>query len=111
MEILFSGTVGIHSDGQPDGGSVGEVEHFGLDESALAKLPTGELYTIDVQTLTITNSAPIECSGLAVTPDGEYLYCTTASEVDILSTSSLSIVGTIPQVDGFLLGQPIVIAK
>jgi hypothetical protein len=60
------------------------------------------LYTLNGQTLAITNTiAGIDLTNLTVSPDGNYLYggtpllCTDCSE-QIISTSSLKVVGTVP---------------
>jgi len=71
-----------------------------------------QLYAIDVATLAVTTSSPLFCTGLAATPDGAYLYCSTTGGVDILSTSSLDVVGLIPAAtDGINPGPAIVLAK
>ncbi len=60
------------------------------------------LYTLNGETLAITNTvAGIDLTNLTVSPDGNYLYggtplpCAACSE-QIISTSSLKVVGTVP---------------
>ena len=82
------------------------------DGSTLYMYGSALLYAIDVQTLAVTNSAALACTGLAITPDGDYLYCITGSGVDILSTSTLGILGSISTgAVGAVVGPPIVITK
>ena len=62
------------------------------------------LYAISSQSMTIANSAAsLDLSTLSISPDGQYLYGLSASQcspdcftLDIISTSSLQVVGTIP---------------
>jgi len=63
----------------------------------------GALYSIDRQTMTVTNStAGVYAEDLSVSPDGQYLYgptgTGTAGAVNIVSTASLQLVGKIPSV-------------
>ena len=82
------------------------------DGATLYLYGNDQLYAIDVATLKVKNSAPPVCRSLAATPDGEYLCRSTASGVDILATSTLEVIGSIPSpaVDSFP-GAPIVITK
>jgi hypothetical protein len=62
------------------------------------------LYTLNAKTLEVTNTVSgIGLVNLTVSPDGAYLYgatprcvCTTQYGSQIVSTSSLQVVGTIP---------------
>jgi DNA-binding beta-propeller fold protein YncE len=82
------------------------------DGSTLYIYNSAELVAIDVPTLAVKISVPLNCTGLAITPDGNYLYCATTSAVDILSASTLGVLGTIPSASPALeVGSPIVIAK
>jgi len=77
----------------PDGGTI----YFSLASS---------LYAVSAQTLATSNSsAGLELSTLSVSPDGQYLYgllptpcvdCSTDYTLDIISTSTLQVAGSIP---------------
>lgn len=62
------------------------------------------LYTFNANTLALTNTIPgIGLVNLTVSPDGDYLYgatprciCTVQYSLQIVSTSLLQVVGTIP---------------
>ena len=64
----------------------------------------GAIYAFSTQTMTVTGSSEVLYLGfLSITPDGEYIYGTDAGQfgttpggVDILSTSSLAVVGAVP---------------
>jgi hypothetical protein len=67
------------------------------------------LYTLNAQTLAVTNTMPgIGLTNLAVNPDGRFLYgaetvpcqnCPASYSVEIVSTASLLVVGTIPSAE------------
>jgi outer membrane protein assembly factor BamB len=86
-------TSGIYSNPavSPDGGTI----YFSNNNT---------LYTFDAKTLALTNTVPgINLVNLTVTPDGDYVYgatpqcvCTTQYGSQIISVSSLQVVGTIP---------------
>jgi WD40 repeat protein len=67
---------------------------------------------IDVQSLSVVNSAPLTYNGISITPDGQYLYCNADAEVDIVSTSTLEVVTVIPSQTGITTpGVPIIITR
>lgn len=64
-----------------------------------ALLLTGGIGTISIQNLMLTNSAPsLAVGAFALTEDGQYIYADTATGVDIISTASLAVVGSIASV-------------
>lgn len=72
------------------------------DGSTIYYSANNTLYTFNAQTLAITNTVSgIGLTGLTVSPDGNYLYggtpvpCTACAE-QIVSTSSLQVIGSIP---------------
>jgi outer membrane protein assembly factor BamB len=99
------------------GQTVGHVRIPGLNTSGIfsnpAVSPDGStvyfsnnntLYTFDAKSLALTNTVPgIGLVNLTVSPDSDYLYgatpqcaCTTQYNLQIVSASSLQVVGTLP---------------
>jgi hypothetical protein len=85
-----------------DGGSTYSNPAVSPDGSTIYFSSNNTLYTFNAQTLAITNTvAGIGLTSLTVSPDGNYLYggtpvpCQDCSE-QIVSTSSLQVIGTIP---------------
>jgi DNA-binding beta-propeller fold protein YncE len=72
------------------------------DGSTLYTTLAGGLFgAISTHTLTVTMSAPgLGIGPFALTPDGDYVYGCTSAGVDIIATSSLSVVGSIPSTSG-----------
>jgi WD40 repeat protein len=99
---LTTGKVTLQVQVPGEGGSAYSNPAVSPDGSTIYFSSDNTLYTFDAQTLGVTNTVTgIGLTSLTVSPDGNYLYggtpvpCEPCSE-QIVSTSSLKVVGTIP---------------
>ena len=99
---LSTGKIALQVQVPGAGGSTYSNPAVSPDGSTIYFSSNNTLYTLNAQTLAITNTvAGIGLTSLTVSPDGNYLYggtpvpCQDCSE-QIVSTSSLQVIGTIP---------------
>ena len=99
---LSTGKITLQVQAPGGGGSTYSNAAVSPDGGTIYFSSNNTLYTFDAQTLAITNTVNgIGLTSLTVSPDGNYLYggtpvpCQDCSE-QIVSTSSLKVIGTIP---------------
>ena len=99
---LSTGKITLQVQAPGGGGSTYSNPAVSPDGGTIYFSSNNTLYTFDAQTLAITNTVNgIGLTSLTVSPDGNYLYggtpvpCQDCSE-QIVSTSSLKVIGTIP---------------
>lgn len=99
---LSTGTITLQVQIPGSPGSAYSNPAVSPDGSTIYFSSNNTLYTLNAQTLAITNTVTgIGLTSLTVSPDGNYLYggtpvpCEACSE-QIVSTSSLTVIGTIP---------------
>ncbi len=79
------------------GGGSAVNSKSGLVYATYTYLPTfaGHLQEVDPASLTVLRDIESDCIGIAVSPDGERIYCTTTTGIGVLQADTLSPIGTI----------------